>query len=179
MGRLLRSLLFISSYIPIFIMIFLNNLTSFNFEDIAQTWNKSPVLWIIMLILGIGGYSILVLWLFVIKQSAKERKQKFILKDIKKYDSEILNYFVTFIIPILTLKPTSLPSIVMNALLIIIEGIYFISNNALYFNVLLIIMGYHVYSAENETKIIITKNDKEKLNFLKCTQIGTSNIFYA
>lgn len=132
-----------------------------------------------LIIIGALSLVVLILWLYLMKKESEDKTQpKYALKNIKKYDSDILIYFLTSIVLILTLKPTSLPSIVMNMLLIVIEGIYFISNNVLYCNVLLIMMGYHIYSAEDETKIIITKKDKESLNFLRCTQIGTSNIFY-
>lgn len=179
MRWVLKGLVFISSYIPVFIMSFLINLSSFKLKDLEKTWESNTYLWMVLIVIGILSLIVLILWLYLMKKESEDRTQpRYALKDIKKYDTEILIWLLTSIIFILTLRPTVIPSIAMNMLLIIITGIYFISNNVLYFNILLIIMGYHIYSAEDETKFIITRKDKESLNFLRCTQIGTSNIFY-
>ncbi|WP_313999913.1 hypothetical protein [Lactobacillus paragasseri] len=160
-------------------MIFLNNLKSFKSEEIKRTWESNPSLWIILIVIGIVSLLVLILWFGLMKKEAKDTTQpKYDLKNIKRYDSEILNYFVTFIIPILSLDPKSLPSIVMNLLLVVIEGIYYISNNVLYFNVILLIAGFHVYSAEDEKYIIVSRKSREEIYFGGCVQIGTTNIFY-
>lgn len=160
-------------------MIFLNNLKSFKSEEIKRTWESNPSLWIILIVIGIISLLVLILWFGLMKKEAKDTTQpKYDLKNIKRYDSEILNYFVTFIIPILSLDPKSLPSIVMNLLLVVIEGIYYISNNVLYFNVILLIAGFHVYSAEDEKYIIVSRKSREEIYFGGCVQIGTTNIFY-
>lgn len=180
LGLIFKTILFFSSYIPIFVMIFLNNLGSFSNSSIKKTWNQNPRLWLSMIILSVITLIILFVWIKILKtEAADTTKQKYQLEDLKKYDSEVLNFFVTFIIPILSLKPESAPSIVMNLILIIIEGIYYISNNALYFNVILIILGYHVYTFSNDN-IVISRKTKDQL-FLspEASQIGTTNIFYA
>ena len=91
----------------------------------------------------------------------------------------MLNFFVTYIIPILSLEPNSLPSIVMNLILIIIEGIYFVGNNAVCYNVMLILMGYHIYAFGNNN-IVITRLSNSELVFNKrrAKQVGTTNIYY-
>jgi len=179
MGILFKGSVFISAYIPVFIMIFLNNLKSFKSEEIKRTWESNPSLWTILIVIGIISLLVLILWFGLMKKEAKDATQpKYDLKNIKRYDSEILNYFVTFIIPILSLDPKSLPSIVMNLLLVVIEGIYYISNNVLYFNVILLIAGFHVYSAEDEKYIIVSRKSREEIYFGGCVQIGTTNIFY-
>lgn len=180
LGVVFKTILFFSSYIPIFFMIFLNNLDSFSSESFKTTWSKNPCLWISMIILSVITLIILFIWIGILKKEAADTtKQQYQLKDLKKYDSEVLNFFVTFIIPILSLKPESGPSIVMNSVLVIIEGIYYISNNALYFNVILIILGYHVYTFSNDNIVISRKTEDQLFLSPEASQIGTTNIFYA
>ena len=180
LGLIFKTILFFSSYIPIFIMIFLNNLDSFSNRSIKKEWNQNTGLWLSMIILSVITLIILFIWIKILKAEATDTaKQKYKLEDLRKYDSEVLNFFVTFIIPILSLKPESAPSIVMNLILVVIEGIYYISNNALYFNVILIILGYHVYTFSNDNIVISRKTKDQLFISQKASQIGTTNIFYA
>ncbi len=178
-GVIFKAIVFFSSYIPIFVMIFLNNMNSFSRESFQETWKENPVLWITMIIISIVTLIVLFLWIEYLKKEAKNTtKQKYKLEDLQKYDSEVLNFFVTFIIPILSLKPESWPSIVMNSILVIIEGIYYISNNALYFNVILIMLGYHIYTFKDDN-IVISRKKEDQLFSREASQMGTTNIFYA
>ncbi|AKM50994.1 hypothetical protein N573_004535 [Limosilactobacillus fermentum 3872] len=180
LGLIFKTILFFSSYIPIFVMIFLNNLDSFSNNSIEKTWNQNPSLWLSMIILSVITLIILFIWIKILKDEAADTtKQEYQLEDLRKYDSEVLNFFVTFIIPILSLEPKSGPSIVMNLILVIIEGIYYISNNALYFNVILIILGYHVYTFSNDNIVISRKTKDQLFISQQASQIGTTNIFYA
>ena len=121
LGLIFKTILFFSSYIPIFIMIFLNNLESFSNSSIKKAWNQNPGLWLSMIILSVITLIILFIWIKILKAEATDTaKQKYKLEDLRKYDSEVLNFFVTFIIPILSLKPESAPSIVMNLILVVI-----------------------------------------------------------
>lgn len=178
-GVIFKAIVFFSSYIPIFVMIFLNNMNSFSRKSFQETWKENPVLWITMIIISIVTLIVLFLWIEYLKKEAKNTtKQKYKLEDLQKYDSEVLNFFVTFIIPILSLKPESWPSIVMNSILVIIEGIYYISNNALYFNVILIMLGYHIYTFKDDN-IVISRKKEDQLFSREASQMGTTNIFYA
>jgi hypothetical protein len=178
-ATLFKWIIYVSSYIPVFIMIFLNNLKSFSLKDIANLWNTNTIFWISVLLISFTSLVVLIIWLLSMRIASKSKQRKYKIEKINPNDSEVLNFFVTFIIPILSLKPDSYPSIVMNLLLLIIEGIFFVSNNALYFNVLLIIFGFHVYTFDSNN-IIITRRKKDELDFedSKASQIGTTNIFY-
>lgn len=55
-------------------------------------------------------------------------KEDIEINDADLKDADVLNFFVTFIVPILSLDPTSLPSIVMNLFLLLIEAIYVVSH---------------------------------------------------
>lgn len=178
-AAIFKWIIYVSSYVPVFIMIFLNNLESFSLKDIVKLWNTNAIFWGSVLSISVVSLVVLSIWLSFMKRASKSEQRKYKIKKINPNDSEVLNFFVTFIIPILSLKPDSYPSIVMNLLLLVIEGIFFVSNNALYFNVLLIIFGFHVYTFDSNN-IIITRRKKDELDFedSKASQIGTTNIFY-
>lgn len=179
MNLLFKILLLFSSYIPIIIMIFLNNLKSFNLYEIINVYNRNSCFWNLCLILSFISIIVLFLWLKILKKDAKSSTKLYELGSLDNNDGEVLNYFVTYIIPLLSLKVNETPSIIMNLLLILIEGIYFIKNNALHFNPLLLIFGYHVYTDTNNN-IVISKKKlfTIKNENLKADQFGTSNIFY-
>lgn len=178
-GLVFRWVLFVSSYIPIFIMIFLSNLKKFTLSEFQKTWRLNPIFWWVLIILTIVSLLILIFWLSLLKRQARLKNRSIKVDNYVLKDSDVLNYFVTYIIPILSLKPESLPSIIMNLILIIIEGIYFVGNNAVYYNVMLIAAGYHIYSF-GDGNIIITRLSKQDLIFEKkdAKQIGTTNIYY-
>lgn len=178
-GSIFRWILYISSYIPIFIMIFLTNLKSFEFKEVKKTWNLNPSFWIVLIVLTISSWLLLIFWLWLLKKQSKMKSSSVEVDKYNLKDSEVLNFFVTYIIPILSLKPNSIPSIIMNLMLIVIEGVYFVGNNAVYYNVMLIAMGYHIFSF-GDGNIIITRLSKQDLTFDKknVKQIGTTNIYY-
>lgn len=183
MGICLKMFLFLSSYIPLFVMIFLNSMNQISMISIVKTWNLNPALWIIFLVISILSVGIFCLWLRRMKNTFKG-KSPISIKNLTLNDSEVLNFFVTFIVPIISLKPESWPSVVSNLILLIIEGIFFISNNTLYFNILLILSGYHIYSfaSDNSSKnIVITKCSlkDQTFNDVKGVEYGTTNIYYA
>ncbi|WP_432739109.1 hypothetical protein [Ligilactobacillus agilis] len=171
---------YISAYIPIFVMIFLVNLRSFSSECIKNLWNKNPILWWALIIVSFLSFANLLLWLCMIKRSYRTSSKNMIeLKNSEIKDADILNFFVTFIVPIMSLKPDSLPSIVMNLMLLTIEAVYVISNNSIYNNILLMFMGYHIYTYTDD-KVLISKIPKDEINLRNAgaKQFGTTNIYY-
>lgn len=159
-------------------MIFLKNLSKFSKESILKAWDKNVPLWIIFMVLSFISIIILILWIYQSKKLLQVDRNSFYVEDIKRYDSEVLNFFITFIIPIESLNVSSWPSVTMNLILVIIEGIYYISNNALYFNVILLILGYHIYSFDDD-KIILSRNRISTVKKNGIKQLGTTNLYYS
>lgn len=180
MEGLFKWTIFMSSYVPVFAMVFLNNLKSFSSMDIQRTWLANPVFWSLLVFISLFSLLVLFGWLHHLKNESKRKTQQFETGVLDSHDVEVLNFFVTFIVPIVSLKPSSWPSIAMNILLLVVEGIFFTKNNTLYFNVLLIVFGYHVYSFDSQKNIVITRKQKSDFDFIetKATQMGTTNIFY-
>lgn len=178
-NRAFRIGLFLSSYTPVAIMIFLNDIKEFSLEQVGITLHKNTVFWSVLTGIFVVSLLMLVLWLIRMDRNAGNQIKLYEIYDIKSNDGEVLSYFVTFVIPILSLKVDSAPSIVMNVMIIALVGIYFVQNNVLHFNPLLLLAGYHIYS-DSADHIIISRCDKYtiKNKGLKADQFGSSNIFY-
>ena len=177
-NRAFRIGLFLS-YTPVAIMIFLNDIKEFSLEQVGITLHKNTVFWSVLTGIFVVSLLMLVLWLIRMDRNAGNQIKLYEIYDIKSNDGEVLSYFVTFVIPILSLKVDSAPSIVMNVMIIALVGIYFVQNNVLHFNPLLLLAGYHIYS-DSADHIIISRCDKYtiKNKGLKADQFGSSNIFY-
>ncbi|KAA9273398.1 hypothetical protein F6I12_11525, partial [Staphylococcus epidermidis] len=139
--------LYISSYIPIFLMIFIKSMESISLKQILITFLKNWIFWGAIILLCIICVIVLFDFLKSLKSTEQNNTKSIDLSDknIKSHESEVLNYFITFLIPILTLNPVSWPSIGSNIILILLVGIYFVKNNLLSFNILLIVLNYNIY----------------------------------
>lgn len=181
LGLMFKILLYVSSCIPVFIMVFLTNLKNFSLNELTKTYTANPYLWKTLIILSVLSLFSLIGWLIILYNiSGKENENKKIkVEDSENNDAEVLNFFITFIVPVLSLKIDSNPSIVMNLILLIMEGIFFIRNNTLHFNIWLVLLGYHVYKLKDGS-ILITRYLKSDLSTIDSVvaQVGTTNISY-
>lgn len=179
MNLMFKVFIFISSYTPLIIMIFLQNMADFSKEEFVRVFMINKMFWYISLFLILISILTLFIWLHTMKKNAEKTSKTYRLEDIKSHDGEILNYFITFIVPLLSLDISQWTSIVMNLMLVVIEGVYFIKNNNFHFNVLLIALGYRVYT-DDEYNIIISKKDiyEIKNQGLEADQYGTTKFFY-
>ena len=145
-NRAFRIGLFLSSYTPVVIMIFLNDMKEFSLEQVGITLHKNTVFWNVLTGVFILSLLTLIFWLVRMARNAQNQVKLYEIYDIRNNDGEVLSYFITFVIPILSLKVDSAPSIVMNGMIMALVGIYFVQNNVLHFNPLLLLTGYHIYS---------------------------------
>lgn len=183
MAMIFRIGMYISSYIPVFIMIFLKNMNSFSIRGLKKCWLSNEIFWIVTLIILLIAFVILLLALLFYYFTAKSKKVKnsgIHIENLKSMDENILNVFVTYIIPLLSLNINSGPSVAMNIFFAFIEGIFFISNNAIYYNIMLIIMGFHVFSFKQGESIIISRHKRDYIinNDIQAYQSGTTNIYF-
>ncbi|WP_214551039.1 hypothetical protein, partial [Staphylococcus pseudintermedius] len=168
-------------YIPIFIMIFINKMERLNFASIFKTIQGNFNFWI--LIIFISGICLIIIsdFLSQIEKSTLNNTKpiKVELHELKLNEYEIINYFITYLIPILTLDPSRWTSILSNGILIILVGIYFVRNNLLSFNIMFLIMNYRIYKDKNEN-IYISKHTYNKATSknLIAFQYDESNIYY-
>lgn len=165
--------LFMSSYIPLYILIFINEMEELNLESVAKVYEKSNILW--MVLLGLSVLSILSLTIFF-KGNYTKRST---FKEVESINNDILDYFVTYIIPLTTVDISKGTSILVNLIIFFIIGIYYIESDLMYLNILLIFIGYKVYRDKSDN-IIISKNGidffKRKDDIL-CKKIGNTKIY--
>lgn len=82
--------------------------------------------------------------------------------NVESANSEVLTYFITYIVPLTTLKEDDINSIIINLILFFVIGVFYVSENQFYLNVLLKFTGFNVYQDENK-KIIISKKPLDKI----------------
>ncbi|MFK3832761.1 hypothetical protein [Staphylococcus saprophyticus] len=179
--NLYKMSLYITSYIPIFLMIFINHMNTISFEEIINSFLRNWIFWsIIVLIFVICGF-VLCDFLKQLKNTNKNYTKPIKLSDkkLQSNESEVINYFITYLIPILTLNPYQWTSIISNSLLIMVVGIYFVKNNLLSFNILLIILNFSIYK-DQYSNIYITKANLSEIAIkkLEAYQYRQTNVFY-
>ncbi|MDU5010677.1 MAG: hypothetical protein E6257_00965 [Clostridium botulinum] len=105
------------------------------------------------------------------------KKESFL--EVKSINNDILDYFITYIIPLNTIDITKGTSILVNFMIFFVIGTYYIHSDLMYLNILLIFMGYNVFQ-DNYDNIIISKKDIDYLRTnedIICKKIGNSRIY--
>lgn len=180
LSKIFKILLFWSSYIPIFIMVFLANLHDFSKASIRALLSANPALWIALVVIIILSLTANDWWLSSMEVEFEESSKDPIDISTWKLESpNITNFLILCIVPVLTLKPESSPTIVMNLIIMLIMSVYAVRNNVGYYNFWLVLEGYHTYTFDG--KVIISKYKRGDLPFRnaeKAIQIGTTNVYY-
>ena len=180
LSKIFKILLFWSSYIPIFIMVFLANLHDFSKASIMALLSANPALWIELVVIIILSLTANDWWLSSMEVEFEESSKDPIDISTWKLESpNITNFLILCIVPVLTLKPESSPTIVMNLIIMLIMSVYAVRNNVGYYNFWLVLEGYHTYTFDG--KVIISKYKRGDLPFRnaeKAIQIGTTNVYY-
>lgn len=161
---LLKGILFISSYFPLYIFLLILNINSYNSIEKLQ---KIPV--IIFLFSMIVCIIISIISLIAIIVS-KNGTKKLAIENIERPDDTILSYIMTYIIPILTVNNMENYQIVVNILLFILIGYLYIRLNLLYLNPLWSMFGYISYRINNDTVLITNYKMAELKNKVKNKQ---------
>lgn len=173
-------LLFWSSYIPIFIMVFLANLHDFSKASIRALLSANPALWIALVVIIILSLTANDWWLSSMEVEFEESsKDPIDISDWKLESPNVTNFLVLCTVPILTLKPESNPTVAMNLLIMLMVSVYAVWNNVGYYNFWLMFEGYHTYTFNG--KVVISKYKKEDMvfnNAEKAIQIGTTNVYF-
>lgn len=160
MTKLFKWLLFISSYAPLYVLIALDN---YDFSITPIAYLKDVILigrqlafWITMLVLLIVSFLAIGYYRWI---SLNDNK---VLSDLKPLNESVLSYLITYVVPLTAMEVDSVNSVVVNVLLFIIIGVVYVNSNLVYLNILLILMGYRVYS-DAEENVIITNYSKNEI----------------
>lgn len=161
--------LFLSSYLPLYILIIIQNYSFFSsmlknilikLNGISGTIKEEPPYkWIFfVVIIFLNLISFCTIHRFVISKS--NRKFNITGKYEKTGDS-IISYIFTYLVPLLSMDINNGNSIIVNLLLFIFIGVLYVAQDLIYLNPILALLGFSFYI--NDEKIIITKFSLEKL----------------
>lgn len=130
----------------------------FNIKYIIKySFKKNP--WFFIIVLIIILISLLMTCTIILLKSNNTLSLDY--KLVKNKTNDVLNYFITYLLPILSLNINDVASIIINSIAFIIIGLLYVKSNQLYLNPLLLLVGYYVYEVND--RIIISKKSIETL----------------
>lgn len=171
-----RIMLFVSSYIPLYILVFINNIKIVNNSKkvtrkisyyILETANINKYISIGLLLLTVVGIFALII---LFRNKANNRQKKF--QELKSLNVDILNYFITYLIPLLTMEFDDIISVIVNVIIFIIIGIFYVSENQIHLNIIYIMLGYKVYKDKEDNIVISNYKNLDNGEDVNYTRIG-------
>ena len=168
MRTIQKFLFYMSSFMPLYLLLCVQNIlifdddnrlskdvfySQFNFSNIPQS-----IFWwgiIIFFLISLGGC---LLFFFVYT-----KKNGIIsgLEDAEFVREDTMGYIVTYIVPLITMDIYSPRSLIVNFVLFIVIGTFYIKNDQIFMNPVYNLFSYNVFSTEKG--IYITKISKQKL----------------
>ncbi|MBB1109481.1 hypothetical protein LTY59_07060 [Limosilactobacillus balticus] len=193
---MIKIILFLVSYMPLYIVLFCNNLLNYYNDTSKKMNNQSRILnsistfeqkdtFVFYLIIGLITVPIVLFFIFLFYKVRTGKSSTVYPENYKKTGDTIINYLITYIIPFFSMDITS-PSIYFwgNIILIFVVMVLFIRLDAVYLNPPLILLGFYIFTDEDENKYYLTRNSFTKLkmakkakDYLKIIRI-TSNFYY-
>lgn len=166
-----KTLFYMSSFIPLYLLLIVQNFHfrsdkgRFSLEVVMNQFNFSTKTisffwWGLLILISISLLGCLV---FFKIYNAKEG----ILADISDAEfvrEDTMGYIVTYIVPLLSMDISNMRSLVLNFLLFIIIGTFYVKNDQIFMNPIYNLFGYNIFSAESG--IYITQISKQKLKLL-------------
>ena len=148
-----KFILFIFSYLPLYCILildlfdykFLNPKKNiiFNIKHVKITILEMIIFLLVILLISI------VLFYWIIHRSTKKYKSDKII-ELKKENTEIASYIVTYILPLCSLNNSPNIYLLINFVLFIFNMIVYIRLDLIYLNPVIILFGYNVFSVKLE-----------------------------
>lgn len=177
----IQILLFVISYVPLYFILFFQNLNDEVWSKANEFIGLKEVLILnkvslAFLILIVGSVSLyFILYKIVIKSSHEEIQ----VVRIQDNHAEHLSYLATYILPFIGLKFDTWQNILSTVALFYILGHIYIKTNLILTNPTLTLFGYHISKIENDKekmKIIIHRHALKKGQTEKVVHL-TSNVY--
>ena len=177
----IQILLFVISYVPLYFILFFQNLNDELWSKAnefiglkeALILNKVSIAFLILIVGSVSLYFIL--YKIVINSSHEEIQ----VVRIQDNHTEHLSYLATYILPFIGLKFDTWQNILSTVALFYILGHIYIKTNLILTNPTLTLFGYHISKIENDKekmKIIIHKQALKKGQKEKVVHL-TSNVY--
>lgn len=171
MRTIQKALFYLSSFIPLYILLIVQNFEFKNKEGkfswlvVIKQFNFTntnvSIFWFSLLLLII--VSLFGCFVFFGVYTTKPGRNSTI-KDAEFVREDTLGYIVTYLVPLLSMEITSSRSLTINALLFIIIGTFYVKNDQIFMNPIYNLFGYNIFSSE--TGIYITRISKSKLKII-------------
>src|SRR5690625_1883236 len=147
-------MLFISSFLPLYVILIVK---FYNFEkSIVCNLTTNTATFAILLSLIVISVVAFLYFLFC------ELNFEVSIGEIENLNSEILTYFIAYVVPLVTLEINNVNSIIINIILFCVIGLFYVKSNQFYLNVLFTLFGFNLYR-DNTNKIIISKKSADKI----------------
>lgn len=186
--------LFLISYIPLYILVYLQLIADKYFEHKKNFHSKSLLQNIFQImdqnavfgyyILAIIFFPSLVFFIYVCYRLKKDKGSNQIIGNIKKFDDNIISYLMTYIIPFLTAGININAQMVTNVALFTIIMVIYVRMDLVYLNPTLILIGYNIYIDNIDDRKYLTRNSPQQIltakqnnEKLKTTRM-TDNFYY-
>lgn len=165
----MKILMFVSSYFPLYIMLLILNIESYNNKEkilnLIREPNTKPLLFLLTMIIFI------LISIYSICDLKKTKGNEYYeIEDIGRPDDTVISYMMTYIIPLLTTDNLTKETILINLFLFLLIGYLYIRLNLIYLNPLWAIFGYVMYKTSNEM-VIITNIPYRKINRIKNNRV--------
>lgn len=158
-----KIMLYLSSYLPLYFLLFLNiffNIDNeskvernINLYTLARFENLQVSIYAIILVTlsCISIYNVFSLIVF-----KKGNEEILIESQFSSMGDNIISYIMTYIVPMLSIDPFNLWSLLSNTFLFVIIGVIYISNNLIFLNPVVAILGFKIFK-DDEGSIVLTK----------------------
>ena len=175
---IMRLLMFISSYFPLYILLFIYQFCELrclfgriqSCESIRSLFIENIIIICVVLFLVLGVI-ISLLSIVLLKKSCSGNVCH--VEGVKRTDDKVMDYVFTYILPILSFSPDNPPTVLVNVLLFSLLGYLYVKLNLIFINPLWTIFGYVSY--EYKDGHIITDMSIEDLR----TKTAVNGVFLA
>lgn len=153
-----KFLLFLSSYIPLFVVLILLHYNNEAF------------------VIGLAGIIVLTLFFLglLFKLSERIGSYHFKISDFENTNEMSLEYIITYIFPLLFLDFTNLGVVAALFVIFLTIGYIYIRSDLIYMNPVLNLFGYNIYKARigSANIVIISKRDTAEIGAHKLVQLA-------
>lgn len=168
--------LYVSSFFPLYVLLVINN------YNLLSSWSKikyilsfkniaASIFWYFLLFLML--FSLLSL-VFIVKVSLSEKHS---FEAINKTEDNLLDYVVTYLVPLLSIDINKLNSLLVNAGLFLLLGYIYVKNNFVYLNPLFLFFGYNIFKTGKD-EILISNYDIYDLKNLEKVRLDCRVLGY-
>ncbi|MCG7314134.1 hypothetical protein MHL30_13275 [Priestia flexa] len=168
--------LYVSSFFPLYILLIIDNYKYFTswkkIKDIISFEEFLPSIFTYVLIVLIA-LSFVALW--VIMRISLNERHSFV--GVCKTEDNLLNYVVTYLVPILSIKVTQANSLLVNLGLFLLLGFIYVKNSLVYLNPLFLFFRYNVFLTGND-EVIISNYNIYELKGMEKERIQTRVLSY-